>query len=463
MSKFDTVVAPLTPSFNSPVGIVRISGPSSVEISSIITGKILIPRYATFCTFKTLDKFEFDRGIAIYFKSPNSFTGEDVVEFQCHGGLGVIDLLIESCLNFKASFGTTRLAAPGEFSKRAFLNNRINLIEAEAIADIICASSTDAVKAINNSLSGKFGSLIRDLSNDVLVVRADLEAKIDFVEDNLGVLEISTILKNVNLIRCSILSCLNFAENGKKISLVPKVALVGPTNVGKSSILNYFSNNDSAIVSDSKGTTRDVIREIIRIDDQLSIQVSDTAGIRDTSESVEAEGVKRSWSEIEAANCLIFISDYSSDSLDQDLILRDEVLNKIKDKNKLLITVFNKVDKIPKSELKSKPKSIKGECFFVSAKSGEGLLELKQKLKSLFSKQDLINHTECLIISKRIEVDLKESLFHINNSLENIKLKQFDLCAEDLKQAHFSIKRIEGREVSDDLLDKIFSSFCIGK
>jgi tRNA modification GTPase len=462
MLKFETIVAPVTPYLNSPVGIVRLSGPSSLTIALKICGSVLVPRVATYSIFSSQDSVEFDRGIVLYFKGPHSFTGEDVIEFQCHGGLGVIDLLIDTCLNFNSPNCLIRLASPGEFSKRAFLNSKINLIEAEAIADIINASTMETVKAINNSLSGRFGSLLDELSDLLLAVRAGLEAKIDFVEDNLGALEVDLLLANVRNVKDKLSNCLAFSRNGNTLQNIGKLVLLGSTNVGKSSLLNSFSLKDSSIVSKYRGTTRDVVREFINVDN-TKIQVSDTAGIRETSNDVEKEGVRRTWLEVEDSSCLLFVCDISSKSIDDDLLFREEVLAKIKNQNKHLITVVNKIDKIKDKESIIKDSKFDNSCFFISAKTGEGLNELKQEISKIFSNHDLVNYSECLVVTKRVELNLKECFLNVDKALDNIFFKKFDLCAEDLKKAHFSIKEIIGEDVSDELLDKIFSTFCIGK
>ncbi len=460
MLKFETIVAPVTPSINSPVGIVRVSGPLSKSLALKICGLDLVPRFATYCPFKTIQGDDFDMGIAIFFKGPNSFTGEDVVEFQCHGGLGVVDLLVKTCLEYKANDGKTRLAEPGEYSKRAYLNDRIDLIEAEAIADMINASTANEVKVINKSLSGNFGVILKEISERILSVRAELEARIDFVEDNLGNIEINLLKKNIDFINSQIANCIDFSKNGKDLLATGKVALIGPSNVGKSSLLNYFSMKDSAIVSNAEGTTRDVIREIVKIENHTKLQFSDTAGIRNSFEEVEKEGIKRSWMEIEKANCLLFICDASSKSLKEELELRDKVSKFVDKKGKTLITVFNKIDKIGSNDFVNE---LSNQGFTTSVKTGKGLCELKNELRKIFTKKNFGNSLDCLIVSERIELNLKDSEKHILEAIKKIKFKQFDLCAEDLKQAHSSIKKIIGFDNSDDLLDKIFSSFCIGK
>ena len=463
MSKFETIVAPVTPCFNSPVGIVRVSGPLSIGVASKICAIDLIPRYASYCVFKTLNSVEFDRGIVIFFKGPNSFTGEDVIEFHCHGGLGVIDILIEACLNYETSNGSIRLAQPGEFSKRAFLNNKINLIEAEAIAEMINASTSDAVKAINNSLSGNFGVMLDRLFDMILSVRAELEAKIDFVEDNLGPIEIKLFFKNLQEIKLLICKCLEFAENGKQLNFIGKIVLLGTTNVGKSSILNFFSMKDSAIVSTYKGTTRDVVREVIKIDDQIKLQICDTAGIRETYDEVEREGVKRAWNEIEDADCLLYVCDITNGFLEEQISIRNKVKNKINRENINFITVFNKIDKLEEDYLEDYANKLQNFDFLISAKTGEGFDCLKKELIKIFSNQKVLNFKESFIVSKRIESNLADSLINIERAISNIHKNQLDLCAEDLKNTHVAIKAITGEDLPDDILDRIFSTFCIGK
>ena len=463
MSKFETIIAPITPCINSPVAIVRASGPFSYELAFKICGLNLTPRVATFCSFKTSKLKKFDTGLAIFFKAPSSFTGEDVVEFHCHGGLGVLDVLIQTCLSQNNLDNPIRLALPGEFSKRAFLNDKISLIQAEAIANIINTSSAQEVLALKNSVSNEFEKMLEELSSMLLKCRAELESRIDFVEDNLGDLEVELLLKDVKSIKLTVSNILLFIENGDNLKSLPKVVLAGASNVGKSSLLNFFSMKDSAIVSNTQGTTRDVIRETVNISNQLQVKLSDTAGVRLTVNDVEKEGVNRTWSEIDDANCLLFLCDLSSKSLANELALRDEVVKRIKNKNIHLITVFNKLDMVNEEDVKSTFSNIKGSCFNVSVKTGKGLNELKDELKKVFSKQNLINYRECLIVSKRVSVSLGDVLGYLMEAIKNIDFKQFDLCAEDLKKAHSLVKSIIGSEIPDELLDTIFAKFCIGK
>ena len=463
MSKFETIVAPVTPCINSPVAIVRVSGPLSYDLALKICGLSLVPRTATFCSFKNIESEVFDSGIAIFFKSPASFTGEDIVEFHCHGGLGVLDILIQTCLNQDNLENPIRLALPGEFSKRAFLNNKISLLEAESIANTINTSSAQEVLALKNSISKDFEAMLDDLSVMFLNCRAELESRIDFVEDNLGDLQVELLLSDVNKIKSTISNCMLFVENGNNLKSIGKVVLVGATNVGKSSLLNYFSMKDSAIVSSLKGTTRDVIRETINIGNRLQLSISDTAGVRLTTNDVEKEGVRRTWSEIDDANCLLYVCDISSRSVGSELALRQEVVQRIKNKNIQLITVFNKLDKASTTDISDALMNIQGSYFTVSVKSGEGLDDLKEELKNIFSKQHLVNYRECLIVSKRVTIGLGDVFSYVVHALKNINFKRFDLCAEDLKKAHNVLKNIIGKDVSDELLDSIFSKFCIGK
>ena len=463
MSKFETIVAPVTPCINSPVAIVRVSGPYSYNLAFKICGLSLVPRAATFCSFKNSESKVFDSGIAIFFKSPSSFTGEDIVEFHCHGGLGVLDILIETCLDQNNVINPIRLALPGEFSKRAFLNNKISLLEAEAIANVINSSSIQEVLALKNSVSNDFEFMLNNLSAMLLNCRAELEARIDFVEDNLGDLEVELLMQNVMEIKSIITKCILFAENGNNLKSLGKVVLIGATNVGKSSLLNYLSMKDSAIVSNTEGTTRDVIRETVNIGNQLQIRVSDTAGVRFTSSDVEREGVRRTWREINDANCLLFLCDLSSKSRASELALRDEVVKRIKNKNVRLITIFNKLDKVNKNDVEDILSNIEGSYFAISVKSGEGMDALRSELRNIFSRQDLVDFRECLIVSKRVTLNLSNILNFVIDALKNIEFRKFDLCAEDLKNAQTMVNSIMGKDVSDDLLETIFSKFCIGK
>lgn len=443
----DTIVAIATPPGRGGVGIVRISGPDAYAIALKLNGnKALPPRLATFCSLYKTNNDLIDQGIVLYFKAPHSFTGEDVVEIQAHGSPVVLDLLIKESIAFGA-----RLARPGEFSERAFLNDKIDLIQAEAIADLIQASSDTAARMALKSLQGDFSKKINQLNEELIYLRMYVEAAIDFPEEEIDFLNdgkvgglLQKIIKQLDVIRSQ-------ANQGVLLREGLSLVIAGRPNAGKSTLINNLAGRDVAIVTEIAGTTRDIMREHILLDD-IPLHIIDTAGLRDSDDLVEKEGIKRAWQELKRADCVLLVIDVNS--LDQESSLINELQLTIP-KQVPIITVYNKIDTI------KIPAKCNEQTVYLSAKSGDGIDGLKKVIKQLVGYQP----TEGQFLARRRHLqaldEAKALLQTGQTQLTNHKAGE--LLAEDLRLAHQILCEITGEFTSDDLLGKIFSSFCIGK
>ncbi len=452
----DTIAAIATPAGNGGIGIIRISGPKSIYIAKKITSVELIPRYAIFTEFKNKKGLTVDSGILIYFKAPHSFTGEDVIELQAHGGPALLDTLLRTCCNFGARF-----ASPGEFTLRAFLNEKLDLAQAESLPSLIGASTERAVISAASSLQGKFSEKVRELAEQILELRIMVEASLDFPEEeidflkDLGISErVVKLVEKIELLRA-------LATEGKLLSEGATFVLAGEPNVGKSSLLNALTYTNRAIVSSIPGTTRDTISEEIQLDG-IPINIVDTAGLRDTSDSIEQEGVTRTITAASKADRVLLVYDISKisslDDLEPKLLLAqfrdlpDEVGKTI---------IFNKTDL---SNHPSREHKKNGHSFFaVSAKTGEGITELKRHLKiTLLPESDAKNNP---ITARQRHISALDScittLKEASRSFEVTGAGE--LLAEDLRLCADYLDGITGKNCDDELLDQIFSRFCIGK
>jgi len=437
----DTIVAPATVLGRSSVSVVRLSGPHTREIAEKLLGKLPEPRVATYSTFKSThaknsDSVLIDKGLALFFPGPNSFTGEDVLELQGHGGFVVVDLLVQEILKLGA-----RLARPGEFSERAFLNNKLDLAQAEAIADLIDAGSKQAALAAMQSLEGIFSQKINTFLEKIIHLRMYIEAAIDFPEEEVDFLTDGNVKNKLGDLILELENIQKQARQGALLSQGMTIVIAGKPNAGKSSLLNLLSGRDSAIVTSIPGTTRDILREHIQIDG-LPVQIIDTAGLRESDDPIEQEGVKRAKEMINKADRVLYIKDItSSDQSDDELLHHPRVT-----------VIYNKID------LKKPDKNSMG----ISAKTGEGLDNLKNYLKNLMGFSE---NSETSFSARRRHVDAlnkaHENLLHGKSQLDNSKAGE--LLAEDLRQAQKHLGEITGEFTSDDLLGKIFSNFCIGK
>jgi len=449
----DTIVALATATGRGGVAIIRLSGCDALNIAQQLTHKTLQPRYAHYCDFAVNDDL-LDQGVAIYFKGPHSFTGEDIVELQCHGGPIVVDRLISACNTLGA-----RNARPGEFSERAFLNDKMDLTQAEAIADLIDSSTEAAARNAVKSLQGVFSERVHALVEALIHLRIYVEAAIDFPEEEIDFLSDGKVATDLKTIQHQLDELINHAQQGQIMRDGMTVVIAGRPNAGKSSLLNALSGRESAIVTDIAGTTRDVLREHVQIDG-MPLHVIDTAGLRNTTDVVEREGIKRALSEMEAADLMILMIDSSTDLDDDPLLLLQELApESVLNKPRLL--VYNKCDK---SQLQAGPMENlnAGPAIAISAKQGDGIDALSKALKDKMGYNPEMGGN---FTARRRHLEaLNEAVQHLHNGAEQlIGYAAGELLAEDLRQAQESLSSITGEFTSDDLLGRIFSSFCIGK
>ncbi|MDD1622462.1 MAG: tRNA uridine-5-carboxymethylaminomethyl(34) synthesis GTPase MnmE [Methylococcaceae bacterium] len=440
----DTIAAIATPPGNGGVGIIRISGPAVNDIALSISLKPPKPRYAVFTSFLDDNGIIIDSGLMLYFPGPASFTGEDILELQGHGGV-VLDMLLRRVLALGA-----RPANPGEFSQRAFLNNKIDLAQAEAIADLITSGTEQAARSAQQSMQGVFSEQINELIDELIELRVYIEAAIDFVDEEIDFLSDGMVANKIQHLHDKIQKIHATAQQGRLLHDGMTVVLAGKPNAGKSSLLNALAGHEAAIVTDIAGTTRDVLRERIQIDG-MPLHIIDTAGLRDSDNVVEREGIRRAHREIEKADKVLLLLDSTeAESIDVIESLPPSVN---------ITRIFNKIDlsgeqpKIVESE--------QGTAIYLSIKTGTGMDLLKQHLKQS------VGFTETgasVFIARRRHI---QALSLAQQALENagaqLQNQAPELVAEELRQAQNSLSEITGEFSSDDLLGEIFSSFCIGK
>jgi len=440
----DTIAAIATASGRSGVGVIRVSGDLVKNIMSAMLGEQLKPRYATFKRFKDSQQQTLDEGIALYFAAPRSFTGEDVLELQGHGGRVVLDLLLQELLKLGA-----RLALPGEFSQRAFLNNKIDLAQAESIADLIHASSEQAARSALRSLQGEFSKKINVLLQQLIHLRMMVEAAIDFPEEEIDFLAEQHVADRCQQLLHQVQNTIEAAKQGVLLRDGMTVVIAGKPNAGKSSLLNCLAKRDSAIVTDVAGTTRDVLREMIQLDG-LPLHIVDTAGLRLTDDVVEQEGIRRAHQEIEKADMVLLITDARENEIDLSLIPKQVPCT----------VVRNKIDLI---NLQPQVECIENKTTIsISAKQSQGIDLLENHLKQFMGYQQ--NSENTLIARRRHLSALQRTQQHLQLGLEQITVNRAgELLAEELRHAQQVLSEITGEFTTDDLLGEIFSSFCIGK
>ncbi|MEX4038207.1 tRNA uridine-5-carboxymethylaminomethyl(34) synthesis GTPase MnmE [Haemophilus influenzae] len=450
----ETIVAQATAPGRGGIGILRVSGPLATKVAQAILGKCPKPRMADYLPFKDADGTILDQGIALYFKSPNSFTGEDVLELQGHGGQVVLDLLLKRILKIDG----IRLARPGEFSEQAFLNDKLDLAQAEAIADLIDATSEQAVRSALKSLQGEFSKKVNALVDSVIYLRTYVEASIDFPDEEIDFLADGKIEANLRGIINQLEDVRSEAKQGSILREGMKVVIAGRPNAGKSSLLNALAGHEAAIVTDIAGTTRDVLREHIHIDG-MPLHIIDTAGLRDATDEVERIGISRAWTEIEQADRIILMLD-SSDPESADLSkVRSEFLAKLP--STLPVTIVrNKIDL--NGEQASESEQGGYQMISLSAQTHDGVKLLREHLKQAMGFQ---TGMEGGFLARRRHLDaLDKAAEHLQIGL--VQLTEFhagELLAEELRLVQSYLSEITGQFTSDDLLGNIFSSFCIGK
>ncbi len=445
----DTIAAVATPPGRGGVGIIRISGPNVREIAAAVLGRCPPPREATYLPFCDSDRTTIDQGIAIFFKAPFSFTGEDVLELQGHGGPVVLDLLLARVVKLGA-----RLAQPGEFSQRAFLNDKLDLAQAEAIADLIDSSTVEAARSALRSLQGEFSAHIQTLVESLIRLRIYVEAAIDFPEEEVDFLADTIIVEQLQAIIINLKNILAQAQQGCLLREGMNVVIAGQPNVGKSSLLNRLAQRELAIVTDIAGTTRDTLRHELSIDG-LPIHIIDTAGLRESSDIVEQIGIQRAWHEIQRADqILLLVNDISGITAEDQKIIDHLPAN-------IVVTVIrNKID-LSKNSAGSSDGPL-GKEISLSAKTGCGFELLIQHLKESVGYRHV---GEGSFTARRRHVDaLQRGLDLVLQGEQQLLLHRAgELLAEDLRHAQECLSEITGEFSSDDLLGRIFSSFCIGK
>ena len=448
LNESSTIAAISTAQGIGGIGVVRLSGKDALKIAKKICNIDLTPRKAYTCSFKDKKNTTLDQGIAIHFSSPASFTGEDIVELQGHGGNVVLNLILNACISHGA-----KLAPPGEFTKRAFLNSKIDLSQAESVADLINASTEAAAKSAVNSLRGVFSNKINSLLKNLIELRVFVEACLDFPEEDINFINEGNVNKKLESLKKSVIAILDAARQGQILRDGVKVVLIGQPNVGKSSLMNLLANESKAIVTEIPGTTRDPIKSDINIKG-VPIHLVDTAGLRETDDIVEKLGIEKTWEAIHEADITLILDDVTDASQN----FEDKFKKKLPKGQSIIIK--NKIDL-----LKQKP-SINYENdvphIFISAKKGDGIQLLEKEILKIVGKDHKVSHKEDIFMARSRHIDaLKKVNGAINKAIKNLEAPE--LVAEELMIAQKSLSQITGEFSSDDLLGQIFSQFCIGK
>lgn len=454
-SPLETIAAIATAQGRGGVGIVRVSGPLAPMIGEAFTGRTLQPRYAHYGPF--VDKLDqvLDQGLAIFFPAPHSFTGDDVVELQGHGGPVVLDMLLQRCLELGA-----RLANAGEFSERAFLNDKLDLAQAEAIADLIEASSAQAARNAVRSLQGAFSQHVHNLTEKLIGLRIYVEAAIDFPEEEIDFLADGHVLQMLSEVMAQLSTVQKEATQGALLREGMTVVIAGRPNAGKSSLLNALAGREAAIVTEIAGTTRDVLREHIHIDG-MPLHIVDTAGLRDTDDPVEKIGVQRALKAIEEADRVLLVMDATDSTVQDPFAMWPEFLAQRPDKNRTTL-IRNKADLSGDAVVLQKDADGHASINLSAKSGGQGLELLREHLKECMGYQQTI---ESGFSARRRHLEaLNAAKTYLDHGYAQLTLASAgELLAEDLRLAQQSLGEITGAFSSDDLLGRIFSSFCIGK
>jgi tRNA modification GTPase len=446
MQKNDPIVAIATPPGRGGIGVVRLSGPNLSGFIFSLTGKVLTPRYATYTDFRAADQSPLDSGLALYFPAPHSFTGEDVLELQAHGGPVVLKMLQSRCMELGA-----RLAEPGEFTKRAFLNDKLDLAQAESVADLINATSDAAVRSAVKSLQGVFSAEIHRLVDQLVHLRMLVEATLDFPEEEIDFLKAADATGQLQAIQAQLRRVLEAAQQGRLLQEGMHIVLIGQPNVGKSSLLNALAGFDAAIVTEIAGTTRDTVREKIHLDG-IPLHVIDTAGLRETVDKVEQIGISRTWEAIAQADLILLVMDSTQGISPEDRSILSQLPSTLP-----CVHVYNKIDL--SGQAVTRQDTDEGIIVQLSAKTGQGLNVLRQTLleivgwhqteEGVFMARE--RHLKAIGQAASLLDEAAESEARIEIFAENLRLAQLALC------------EITGEFTADDLLGEIFSRFCIGK
>lgn len=440
-AKPDLIAAIATAPGRGGVGVVRVSGADIAPLATAILGRVPAPRHATFCPFLDADGQPLDEGIALVFVAPHSFTGEQVLELQGHGGPVVMNLILQRCIELGA-----RLAAPGEFSRRAFLNGKLDLAQAEAVADLIDAASTEAARSAVRSLSGAFSARIAELVEQLIRLRMLVEASLDFPEEEIDFLQQANAFGRLDAIDASLAAVRAQAKQGVLLREGLTVVLVGQPNVGKSSLLNQLAGFEAAIVTEIAGTTRDTVREAIQIEG-VPLHIIDTAGLRDTDDAVEKIGIARTWAAVEKADVALLLVDAAHGVSEREAAILARLPQAAR------LTLHNKID------VGGEPPRAVGDAIWLSARTGAGVDLLRGKLLEAAGWQAA---GEGAFMARARHLDaLSRAAAHL--AAARTTAAQLELFAEELRLAQSALSEITGEFSADDLLGEIFSTFCIGK
>ena len=441
----DTIAAIATAPGRGGIGVIRISGRNLRPLAEALCGKCPPPRLATLANFRAADGSVIDSGLLLHFSAPNSFTGEDVLELQGHGGTVVLQMLLARCLDLGA-----RLAEPGEFTRRAFFNGKLDLAQAEAVIDLIDASTSAAARSAVRSLQGEFSREIRELLDQLVELRALVEATLDFPDEEIDFLEAANAFGRLDRLQAKMDAVLDRAQQGRLLQSGLHVVLAGQPNVGKSSLLNSLAGDDLAIVTPVAGTTRDVVRGTLQLEG-IPLHVIDTAGLRETHDEVEQIGIARTWREIEKADVVLLLVDARQGVQEADKVILGQFPEGL-----AKIIVHNKIDLAEKSP--GQHEEANGAVIALSAKRGEGIDLLKQELLRIAG----WHPTEDVFIARERHLRaLDETARHLEKARACVQ--QLEIFAEELRLAQQALGSITGEYTADDLLGEIFGRFCIGK
>lgn len=441
----DTIAAIATASGRGGIGVIRVSGPDLLPFSRQLCEKEPPPRLATLAGFRDAAGQLIDSGLLVYFPSPHSFTGEDVLELHGHGGTVVMQMLLSRCLDLGA-----RLAEPGEFTRRAYLNGKLDLAQSEAVIDLIDAATTTAARSAVRSLQGEFSREINTLLEQLTELRALVEASLDFPDEDIDFLQAADAFGRLERLQQRLASVFDRAQQGKLLQGGLNVVIVGQPNVGKSSLLNRLAGDELAIVTPVAGTTRDVVRSTLQIEG-IPLHIIDTAGLRETDDEIEKIGIARAWREIERADLVLLLVDARSGVGQAE----QAILGKLPE-NLARVTVYNKIDLAGRSAERHDEGC--GVAISLSAKQGEGVELLRSELLRIAGWHP---SEDVFIARERHLRALAETAEHI--AAARAQLRQLELLAEELREAQAALGTITGQVSADDLLGEIFGRFCIGK